>query len=115
MRELSSAPQGHLFELLVPPGAERRGNQEFAAQLAHSPRSEAEGGTLPVSCGPQGKAQGLTPKACAVGRQIHWVVRCGAGTHPAASSPTFLRSATSPWDLGTASSCHLRQRGFGLG
>jgi hypothetical protein len=44
-RELSSAPQGHLFELLVPPGAERRGNQEFAAQLAHSPRSEAEGGT----------------------------------------------------------------------
>jgi hypothetical protein len=45
MRELSSAPEGHLFELLVLPGAERRGNQEFAAQLAHSPRSEAEGGT----------------------------------------------------------------------
>src|SRR5215475_3401850 len=43
MRELSSAPQGHLFELLVLPGAERRGNQEFAAQLAHSPRSGAEG------------------------------------------------------------------------
>ena len=46
MRELSSAPQGHLFELLVRPGAERRGNQEFTAQLAHSPRSGAEGGTL---------------------------------------------------------------------
>jgi hypothetical protein len=45
MRELSSAPKGHLFELLVLPGAERRGNQEVAAQLAHSPRSEAEGGT----------------------------------------------------------------------
>jgi hypothetical protein len=44
-RELSSAPEGHLFELLVPPGAERRGNQGFTAQLAHSPRSEAEGGT----------------------------------------------------------------------
>ncbi len=34
MRELSSAPQGHLFELLVLPGAERRG-KEFVAQLAH--------------------------------------------------------------------------------
>jgi hypothetical protein len=40
MRELSSAPEGHLFELLVLPGAERRGNQEFAAQLAHSPRAK---------------------------------------------------------------------------
>jgi hypothetical protein len=50
MRELSSAPQGHLFELLVPPGAERRGNQECAAQLAHSPRSAAEGGTPKLTC-----------------------------------------------------------------
>jgi hypothetical protein len=50
MRELSRAPEGHLFELLVLPGAERRGNQEFAAQLAHSPRSEAEGRTLGLSC-----------------------------------------------------------------
>ena len=49
MRELSSAPQGHLFELLVLPGAERRGNQEFTAQLAHSPWSEAEGGTQKLS------------------------------------------------------------------
>ena len=48
MRELSSAPEGHLFELLVPPGAERRGSQGFVAQLAHSPRSAAEGGTTPV-------------------------------------------------------------------
>jgi hypothetical protein len=27
MRELSSAPEGHLFELLVLPGAERRGER----------------------------------------------------------------------------------------
>jgi hypothetical protein len=30
-------------------------------------------------------------------------------------SPTFLRAATSPWGLGTASSCDLRQGGFSLG
>src|SRR5262245_55272924 len=51
MRELSSAPQGQLFEPLVPPEAERRGNQEFTAQLAHSPQSEAEGGTRKLSGG----------------------------------------------------------------
>src|ERR671923_1155202 len=55
MRELSSAPEGHLFELLVPPRAERRGNQEFTAQLAHSPRSEAEGGMPGIRRGEQRK------------------------------------------------------------
>jgi hypothetical protein len=49
MRELSRAPEGHLFELLVLPGAERRGTQECTAQLAHSPRSEAEGRTMELS------------------------------------------------------------------
>src|SRR4029450_8639258 len=31
--------------------------------------------TLPVSCGPQEKTPGIAPKACPVGRQLHWVVR----------------------------------------
>jgi hypothetical protein len=60
MRELSSAPEGHLFELLVLPGAERRGNQGFAAQLAHSPRSEAEGGTRTLT-GRARATRGLGP------------------------------------------------------
>lgn len=30
--------------------------------------------TLPVSCGPQKTMPGVTEKACAVGRQLHWVV-----------------------------------------
>src|SRR5262249_47738252 len=34
---------------------------------------------------------------------------------PQLLSPTFRQLAPSPWDLGTTSSCHLRQRGFGLG
>ena len=40
MRELSSAPEGHLFRTPGSPAAERRGNQEFAAQLAHSPSAQ---------------------------------------------------------------------------
>jgi hypothetical protein len=35
MRELSSAPQGHLFELLVPPGAERRGERPGMSRAGH--------------------------------------------------------------------------------
>jgi hypothetical protein len=35
MRELSSAPQGHLFELLGPPGAQRRGEQ-IILQFLHN-------------------------------------------------------------------------------
>jgi hypothetical protein len=31
--------------------------------------------TLPLSCGPQRKTPGIAPKACAVGRQLQWVVR----------------------------------------
>jgi hypothetical protein len=31
--------------------------------------------TLPVSCDPQRKTPGIAPKACAVSRQLHWVVR----------------------------------------
>jgi hypothetical protein len=42
---VEQCPKGICLELLVLPAAERRGNQEFAAQLPHSPRSEAEGGT----------------------------------------------------------------------
>jgi hypothetical protein len=56
MRELSSAPEGHLFELLVLPGAERRGNQEFAAQLAHSPRAK-RGENAAHTCAGDGKPQ----------------------------------------------------------
>ena len=33
--------------------------------------------TLPVSGGPQRKTPGIAPKACAVGRPLHWVVRPG--------------------------------------
>ena len=40
MRELSSAPEGHLFRTPDSPAAERRGNQEFAAQLARSPSAQ---------------------------------------------------------------------------
>jgi hypothetical protein len=43
---VEQCPKGICLELLVLPAAERRGNQEFAAQLPHSPRSEAEGGTI---------------------------------------------------------------------
>jgi hypothetical protein len=67
MRELSRAPQGHLFELLVRPGAERRGNQECAAQLAHSPRSGAEGGTPAVSRRRKRRRSAAEPKLEAVG------------------------------------------------
>jgi len=42
---VEQCPKGICLELLVLPAAERRGNQEFAAQLPRSPRSEAEGGT----------------------------------------------------------------------
>jgi hypothetical protein len=38
------------------------------AALSAAPR------TLPVSCGPQEKTLGIPHKACAVGRQLHWVV-----------------------------------------
>jgi len=41
---VEQCPKGICLELLVLPAAERRGNQEFVAQLPHSPRSEAEGG-----------------------------------------------------------------------
>jgi hypothetical protein len=37
--------------------------------------------TFPVSCGPQRQTPGLAPKACAVGRQLQWVVRCGGWVH----------------------------------
>jgi hypothetical protein len=47
--EVEQCPKGICLELLVLPAAERRGNQEFAAQLTHSPRSEAEGGMLEVT------------------------------------------------------------------
>ncbi len=52
---VEQCPKGICLELLVLPVAERRGNQEFAAQLPHSPRSEAEGGTPEISglCGAQ--------------------------------------------------------------
>ena len=43
---VEQCPKGICLELLVLPAAERRGNQEFTAQLPHSPRSEAKGGTL---------------------------------------------------------------------
>jgi hypothetical protein len=33
------------------------------------------GRTLPLSCGPQANTPGTTRKACAVGRQLQWVVR----------------------------------------
>jgi hypothetical protein len=46
---VEQCPKGICLELLVLPAAERRGNQEFAAQLPHSPRSEAEGGTIIIS------------------------------------------------------------------
>ncbi len=42
---VEQCPKGICLELLVLPAAERRGNQEFTAQLPHSPRSEAKGGT----------------------------------------------------------------------
>ncbi len=48
-RQLSSAPKGHLSRTPGSPVAERRGNQEFAAQLPRSPRSEAEGRTMLLS------------------------------------------------------------------
>jgi hypothetical protein len=75
MRELSSAPEGHLFELLVLPGAERRGNQECAAQLAHSPRSEAEGGTLALTCcwkRERGTSGGCRPSGAVLGSAQFW-------------------------------------------
>jgi hypothetical protein len=37
---VEQCPKGICLELLVLPAAERRGNQEFAAQLPHSPRAE---------------------------------------------------------------------------
>jgi hypothetical protein len=46
---VEQCPKGICLELLVLPAAERRGNQEFAAQLPHSPRSEAEGGIRTLS------------------------------------------------------------------
>jgi len=46
---VEQCPKGICLELLVLPAAERRGNQEFAAQLPHSPRSEAEGRTMLLS------------------------------------------------------------------
>jgi hypothetical protein len=48
---VEQCPKGICLELLVLPAAERRGNQEFAAQLPRSPRSEAEGGTSRLSGG----------------------------------------------------------------
>jgi hypothetical protein len=42
---LSGRPKGIRLQCLVLPATERGENQEFAAQLPHSPRSEAEGGT----------------------------------------------------------------------
>jgi len=40
MGQLSSAPEGHLSRTSGSPVAERRGNQEFAAQLPRSPSAE---------------------------------------------------------------------------
>ena len=98
MRELSSAPQGHLFELLVLPGAERRGNQEFAAQLAHS-RSEAEGGTTKSSARPP--EPGMT-KGTGTGGSAAALVR------PRRSAST--RWLTPPENVPCRSSCGHRLR-----
>jgi hypothetical protein len=38
--------------------------------------------TLALSCGPQAKTPGRTHQACAGGRQLQWVVRCGSGIQP---------------------------------
>ncbi len=42
---VEQCPKGICLELLVLPAAERRGKQEFTAQLPHSPRSEASSTT----------------------------------------------------------------------
>jgi hypothetical protein len=49
---VEQCPNGICLELLVLPAAERGENQEFAAQLPHSPRSEAEGGTMSSAAWP---------------------------------------------------------------
>jgi hypothetical protein len=66
MRELSSAPQGHLFELLVLPGAERRGNQECAAQLARSPLASL-GENAPGELRPTAENAGNSPQSLRCG------------------------------------------------
>jgi hypothetical protein len=47
--------------------------------------------TLPVSCGPQEKTLGIPHKACAVGRQLQWVVRLGVPCRPRVDA-SLLRS-----------------------
>ena len=55
--------------------------------------------TLPLSCGPQEKTPGMTHKACAVGRQLQWVVRRGLG-----KQHTKCRRAR-PWASWRAANC----------
>ncbi len=43
---VEQCPKGICLELMVLPAAERRGNQEFAAQLPRSPRAERVGNQL---------------------------------------------------------------------
>ena len=50
---VEQCPKGICLELLVLPAAERRGNQEFTAQLPHSPRSEAKGGIMDTHLKPK--------------------------------------------------------------
>ncbi|MFH0813670.1 MAG: hypothetical protein V2A69_12660 [Pseudomonadota bacterium] len=57
--------RGICLELLVLPAAERRENQEFAAQLLHSPRSEAEGGTMSSAGSPLERLVGRLAKLIA--------------------------------------------------
>jgi hypothetical protein len=65
-----------------------------------------------VAIANDGARSGSEERADTVLSQPDAMVKCGAGTNPA-SSLIFLRSATSLWSLGTASSCHLCRRRFG--
>ena len=61
---VEQCPKGICLELLVLPAAERRGNQEFTAQLPRSPRSEAEGGTFILTVWQPVRVDNTVPRCC---------------------------------------------------
>ena len=76
-----------------------RARQAAAMGVLPWPCLDAWSRTLPLSGGPQEKTPGRTQKACAVGRQLQWVVRRGWGRDPVPSRLLMML------DLSDAGTC----------